>query len=80
MVGMTLAAALSGAGLIVVLVDSERAAVRAAATSDGRSSAIAHGSQQALAGSVPAFRPFATLSADDASHCEADVRRDLVSR
>ena len=36
--------------------------------------------QQALAASVPAFRPYATLRDDDAADCERDVRRDLASR
>jgi len=50
MVGMTLAAALGGAGLAVVIVDAEAPAARTAAPFDGRSSAIAFGSQQVLAG------------------------------
>ena len=37
-------------------------------------------SQQALAGSLPAFRPYATLEADDYKDCERDVRRDLAVR
>lgn len=37
-------------------------------------------SQQALAAQVPAFRPYATLQADDVADCEADVRRDLAAR
>lgn len=37
-------------------------------------------SQQVLASSVPAFRPYATLQDDDVAHCEADVRRDLATR
>ena len=50
MVGMTLAAALGGAGLAVVIVDAEAPAAMTAAPFDGRSSAIAFGSQQVLAG------------------------------
>jgi hypothetical protein len=37
-------------------------------------------SQQALAGSIPAFRPYATLRGEDVANCEADVRRDLAAR
>lgn len=37
-------------------------------------------SQQALAGSLPQFRPYATLEADDYKDCERDVRRDLALR
>ncbi|GAB6197475.1 YggN family protein [Lysobacter xanthus] len=37
-------------------------------------------SQQALAATVTAFRPYATLRDDDIATCEADVRRDLASR
>lgn len=37
-------------------------------------------SQQALATSLPAFRPYATLSSQDVASCEADVRRDLALR
>jgi len=50
MVGMTLAAALGGAGLSVAVVDAEAPATMTAAAFDGRSSAIAFGSQQVLAG------------------------------
>src|SRR5215470_247398 len=50
MVGMTLAAALGSAGLAVVIVDAEAPAAMTAAPFDGRSSAIAFGSQQVLAG------------------------------
>ncbi len=50
MVGMTLAAALGGAGIPVALVDAQAAAALTDAEYDGRSSAIAYGSQQALAG------------------------------
>jgi len=37
-------------------------------------------SQQALAASVPEFRPYATLGADDVADCENDVRSDLATR
>jgi hypothetical protein len=37
-------------------------------------------SQQALAGKLAAFRPYATLQEDDVRNCEADVRRDLATR
>lgn len=37
-------------------------------------------SQQALATSLPAFRPYATLGSQDIASCEADVRRDLALR
>ncbi|MDR7098766.1 hypothetical protein J2X04_001113 [Lysobacter niabensis] len=37
-------------------------------------------SQQALAVSVPEFRPYATLDADDVENCERDIRKDLVAR
>ena len=50
MVGMTLAAALGSAGLSVAIVDAEAPAAMTAAAFDGRSSAIAFGSQQVLAG------------------------------
>jgi 2-octaprenyl-6-methoxyphenol hydroxylase len=50
MVGMTLAAALGSAGLAVAVVDAEAPAAMAAAAFDGRSSAIAFGSRQVLAG------------------------------
>jgi hypothetical protein len=36
--------------------------------------------QQALAASVPAFKPYATLEEDDIEDCERDVRRDLAMR
>jgi 2-octaprenyl-6-methoxyphenol hydroxylase len=48
MVGMATAVALAEAGIACVLVDPEPAATRAAPGYDGRSSAIAFGSQQAL--------------------------------
>ena len=50
MVGMTLAAALGSAGLAVAVVDAEAPAAMTAAAFDGRSSAIAFGSRQVLAG------------------------------
>jgi len=50
MVGMTLAAALATAGLSVAVIDAEAPAAMIAAAFDGRSSAIAMGSQQVLAG------------------------------
>jgi hypothetical protein len=37
-------------------------------------------SQQALAASVPEFRPYATLGQDDVDDCEHDVRDELASR
>jgi hypothetical protein len=37
-------------------------------------------SQQALAASVPEFRPYATLDDDDVDDCESDIRRDLATR
>lgn len=49
MVGLSLAAALGAGGLSVAVIDPESAAARLAAPFDGRSSAIAWGSQQALA-------------------------------
>jgi 2-octaprenyl-6-methoxyphenol hydroxylase len=48
MVGMATAAALGEAGIPCVLVDPESGAERASAAYDGRASAIAYGSQQAL--------------------------------
>ena len=50
MVGMTFAAALGGAGLSVAVIDAEPPPAMTAAAFDGRSSAIAYGSQQVLAG------------------------------
>jgi 2-octaprenyl-6-methoxyphenol hydroxylase len=58
MVGMTLAGALGSAGLSVVVVDAEASAAMTAAAFDGRSSAIAFGSQQVLAG-IGAWAPMA---------------------
>lgn len=37
-------------------------------------------SQQALAATLPEFRPYATLEEDDIEDCERDVRNDLVMR
>ncbi|MFC5569212.1 hypothetical protein ACFPN1_03900 [Lysobacter yangpyeongensis] len=37
-------------------------------------------SQQALAASVPEFRPYATLDSDDVGNCERDLRKDLATR
>lgn len=37
-------------------------------------------SQQALATSVPEFRPYATLDDDDVADCESDIRDDLATR
>lgn len=37
-------------------------------------------SQQALAASVPEFKPYATLEQDDIDDCERDVRSDLAMR
>jgi hypothetical protein len=37
-------------------------------------------SQQALAASVPEFRPYATLDDDDVEDCENDIRNDLATR
>jgi hypothetical protein len=37
-------------------------------------------SQQRLAASLPQFRPYATLDADDVADCEADVRNEFASR
>src|SRR5260221_9007338 len=48
MVGMATAAALGEAGIACVLVDPESGAERISAGYDGRASAIAYGSQQAL--------------------------------
>jgi 2-octaprenyl-6-methoxyphenol hydroxylase len=50
MVGMTLAAALAGAGVSVVLLDREDPAAQQGALYDGRTSAIAWGSARALDG------------------------------
>ena len=37
-------------------------------------------SQQALAASLPEFRPYAKLEADDTADCQRDIRRELASR
>jgi hypothetical protein len=37
-------------------------------------------SQQALATSVPEFRPYATLDNDDVENCERDLRKDMAAR
>ena len=37
-------------------------------------------SQQALAASMPDFRPYATLDSDDVENCERDIRKDLAAR
>ena len=37
-------------------------------------------SQQRLSSSLPQFRPYATLEADDAKDCENDVRREFATR
>ena len=37
-------------------------------------------SQQRLAASLPQFRPYATLEADDVAGCEKDVRNEFASR
>jgi hypothetical protein len=37
-------------------------------------------SQQALAASVPKFRPYATLDEDDVADCESDIRDELATR
>ena len=37
-------------------------------------------SQQQLAASLPQFRPYATLEADDVAACENDIRREFASR
>ncbi len=50
MVGMTLAAATAGAGIPTTLIEAEPLPAMTEATYDGRSSAIAYGSQQVLAG------------------------------
>lgn len=37
-------------------------------------------SQQQLASSLPQFRPYATLEADDVADCEKDIRREFATR
>jgi len=59
MAGLTLAAALGTAGVEVVLVDRDSVAARTAPGFDGRTTAIAHGSQRLMeaAGLWPALAP-----------------------
>jgi 2-octaprenyl-6-methoxyphenol hydroxylase len=71
MVGLTLGAALAGAGLAVAVVDREAPAKAQGAAYDGRASAIARGSQQALAaiglwdGMAPAAQPILDIRVSD---------------
>ncbi|MFI5019440.1 MAG: FAD-dependent oxidoreductase [Dongiales bacterium] len=71
MVGMATAIALGGAGLEVLAVDAEPAAEREGAGYDGRSSAIAFASQQALAqlgiwaGMAPEAEPILDIRVSD---------------
>ena len=71
MVGLATAIALGGAGLEVLLVDAEPAAEREGAAYDGRSSAIAYGSRQALAmlgiwpGVAPEAEPILDIRVSD---------------
>ena len=37
-------------------------------------------SQQRLSASLPQFRPYATLEADDVANCENEVRNEFASR
>ena len=37
-------------------------------------------SQQRLSSSLPQFRPYATLEADDVANCERDIRNEFASR
>ena len=37
-------------------------------------------SQQRLSASLPQFRPYATLEADDVANCERDIRDEFASR
>jgi hypothetical protein len=37
-------------------------------------------SQQRLAASLPQFKPYATLDADDIADCESDVRQEFAVR
>ncbi len=67
MVGMTLACALADAGLAVILADAEAPGSLTDAGHDGRSSAIAFGSQRILAG----------VGAWDAMAAEAEPIRDI---
>ena len=77
MVGMATAIALGGAGLEVLLVDAEPAAEREGAGYDGRSSAIAYGSQQALQtlGSGGAWRNEPSRSSISASPMARSARQ-----
>ena len=36
--------------------------------------------QQRLSATLPAFRPYATLEADDVEDCENEMRREFASR
>lgn len=66
MVGMTLACALAGAGVAVAVIDRGRPEAQAAPEYDGRASAIAHASAQALKGIGiwPLLEPHASPIAD----------------
>jgi hypothetical protein len=37
-------------------------------------------SQQRLSASLPQFRPYATLEADDVANCENEIRNEFASR
>ncbi|MFI4988999.1 MAG: 2-octaprenyl-6-methoxyphenyl hydroxylase [Alphaproteobacteria bacterium] len=71
MVGLTLAAALAGAGVTVVVLDREAAERQQESAFDGRASAIAWGSAQALAGiglwqaMAPAAEPILDIRVSD---------------
>ena len=71
MVGLTLGVALAGAGVETVIVDREDPATVQSAPYDGRSSAIARGSQQALAalglwnGMAPGAEPILDIRVSD---------------
>ena len=71
MVGLTLGLTLAGAGVEVVVVDREDPAKVQDAAFDGRASAIARGSQQALAGAglwdamAPAAQPILDIRGSD---------------
>lgn len=91
MVGLTLGIALSGAGLRVVLIDKADPAGFTEAAYDGRSSAIARGSQQALAALgiwrelAPAAQPILDIRVSDgrldrpASRLVLDYAHDEVA-
>jgi 2-octaprenyl-6-methoxyphenol hydroxylase len=66
MVGMTLACALAGAGVEVAVIDRERPAAQVAPDYDGRASAIAHASAEALKGIGlwPLLQPYASPIVD----------------